>query len=469
MVKSQLQKAVPGAQVVDDPAELRRVSRDATEARGVLGRADALVLPESAEQVAALVGWCYEHDVSLTPRGGGTGFAGAAVPDGGVVVSLERMNGIRSLDPGQWRMEAEAGCTTAQIQRVARENGLVFPPDPGAAENSTLGGNIATNAGGPHAYRHGVTGAWVTGLEVVLPPGRVVKLGGPWRKNVSGYDLVHLLIGSEGTLGVVTAAWIRLIPAPESRATVMAFYSDAETGCEALANVTANGIQATALEFLDRGCLAASLGAFPFDTPDNPGFAVLAEVDGDVEQTNRSGSELAKALSSGAAGRVLRLDERSEVETLWRWRDGVSIAVTARRGGKVSEDIVVPVERLAEAVKGTIEIGARQGLEACSWGHGGDGNLHSTFLIDRDNPEELHRAEKAADDLFALALELGGSISGEHGIGTLKAGWVERALGHDVSALQTELKRVFDPKGLLNPGKKLAAPRMDGEGPGNAA
>lgn len=457
-MKRELEQALPGLAVVDDPAELRRVGRDATEGRGVLGRADVLALPDSAEQVADLMRWCYENEVAVTPRGGGTGFAGAAVPDGGVVVSLDRMNRIRSLDPGQWRMEAEAGCTTGQIHRVARENGLLFPPDPGAAENSTLGGNIATNAGGPHAYRHGVTGAWVTGLEVVLPPGRVVGLGGPWRKNVAGYDLVHLLVGSEGTLGIVTAAWLKLIPAPESRAVVFAFYPDIESGCAALTAVAAAGIQATALEFLDQGTLTAALPSFPFDAPPAPGFAVLAEVDGSRAETEHLGNELLEVLGDETSDQVMQLRKRDEIESLWRWRDGVSIAVTAQRGGKVSEDIVVPTERLAEAVQGTIEIGRGHDLEACSWGHGGDGNLHSTFLIDPDEPEDLTRAERAADELFALALKLGGSISGEHGIGLLKAGWVERALGGEVSALQSDLKHVFDPKGLLNPGKKLAPP-----------
>lgn len=458
-MKGELENAVPGALVVDDPAELRRVSRDATEARGLIGRAEALVLASSADDVAATLAWCYRHDVALTTRGGGTGFAGGAVPDGGVVLSLERMNQVRSVNPGQWRMEAEAGCSTAQIQRVARENGLLFPPDPGAAENSSLGGNIATNAGGPHAYRYGVTGNWVTGLETVLAPGEIVRFGGPWRKDVSGYDLLHLLVGSEGTLGIVTAAWLRLVPAPESQAVVIAFYDRAEIGCETLRGVAEAGIQATALEFLDHGTLSASLAAFPFAAPVEAEFAVLAAVDGHASETARVSLELVDVLGMKAID-LLRLDGRSEIESLWKWRDGVSIAVTARRGGKVSEDIVVPVDRLAEAVQGTVEIGRRHGLEACSWGHGGDGNLHSTFLVDRANDEDLRRAEQAADDLFALTLDLGGSISGEHGIGSVKSGWVQRALGARRSELQRDVKGVFDPKNLLNPGKKLGPAQL---------
>lgn len=456
MVKEELEKAVPGSLVIDDPAEMSYACSDATEAQGLSGRAEALVVAASAEEVAAVVAWCYEREVPLTLRGGGTGFAGGAVPNGGVVLSLDRMNRVRSIEPGQWRMEAEAGCTTAQIHRVAREHGLLFPPDPGAAENSTLGGNIATNAGGPHAYRYGVTGHWVTGLEVVLAPGEIVRLGGPLRKDVSGYDLMRLMIGSEGTLGVITAAWLKLVPAPEEAAVVVAFYPETRAGCDALRGVAEAGIQATALEFLDRGSLAASLGAFPFDAPADAGFAVIGEVDGHPGETARVSRELAEVLGDGALGRVLKLGDRREIADLWRWRDGVSIAVTAQRGGKVSEDIVVPVEKLAAAVNGTAEIGRRHGLDSCSWGHGGDGNLHSSFLIDRNDPEDVERAVKAADDLFALALGLGGSISGEHGIGTVKAPWVERALGARVSGLQTEIKRLFDPKNLLNPGKKLA-------------
>lgn len=456
MVKEELEKVVPGGSVITDPAEMSHAIRDATEAQGISGSAEALVTASSSEEAAALVAWCYANDVPLTTRGGGTGFAGGAVPEGGIVLSLDLMNRVRSIDSGQWRMEAEAGCTTAQIHRVAREHGLLFPPDPGAAENSTLGGNIATNAGGPHAYRYGVTGHWVTGLEVVLPPGEIVRMGGPLRKDVSGYDLMRLMIGSEGTLGVITAAWLKLVPAPEGQAVVMAFYPETQAGCDALRSVAESGIQATALEFLDRGSLAASLGSFPLEAPGDPGFAVIAEVDGHPDETSRVSDELVEVLSDGALGRVLDLDDRSDIANLWRWRDGVSIAVTAQRGGKMSEDIVVPVEQLAAAVEGTEEIGRRFGLDSCSWGHGGDGNLHSSFLIDRNDPAHVEKAKQAADELFALALRLGGSISGEHGIGTVKAPWVERALGTRISELQTEIKQLFDPKNLLNPGKKLA-------------
>jgi FAD/FMN-containing dehydrogenase len=190
---------------------------DATESRFLRGEADAVVLPQSAEEAARVVAWCYEHDVAIVPRGGGTGFAGGAVPvEGGVVIALERLTRVRSFDPLLWRINVEAGVRTGELRRIARQSGLMFPPDPGAAEQSQIGGNIATNAGGPHAFKYGVTGNWVTGLEAVVAPGELISIGGPIRKDVAGYDLKSLLVGSEGTLGLITAAWLRLLPAPEA-------------------------------------------------------------------------------------------------------------------------------------------------------------------------------------------------------------------------------------------------------------
>ena len=436
------------------PRDTAGYDRDAAEARGVRGRPDAIVRPADAQEVAAVVAFAYAHDVPLVPRGGGTGFAGGAVPvDGGVVLSLERLDAIRALDPELWRMHVEAGVTTGRVHRVARENGLLFPPDPGAAEQSQIGGNLATNAGGPHAFKYGVTGAWVTGLEVVLAPGEVVSLGGPVRKDVAGFDLLHLLIGSEGTLGIITAAWLRLIPAPEAALPVIGFYRDVAAGCAALEAVTGSGLQPAALEYLDAGALAAAAAAFPGGAPDGAGFAVIAEADGSAAEARALQGALREALGPGALD-VRAPESPGDVRALWRWRDGVSIAVSAQRGGKVSEDIAVPLDRLREAIDATVEIGRRHGLEACSWGHAGDGNLHSTFLVDRSDASQLERAADASAELFELAVALGGTVSGEHGLGSVRAGalarqWPERAL-----ELHTGVKRLFDPKNLLNPGKK---------------
>ena len=435
------------------PGDTAAYLSDETETRGVHGQADAVCRPADAEAVAAVVEWCYDRDVAIVPRGGGTGYAGGSVPiGGGVVVSLERVDRVRRFDPLLWRIQVEAGVTTARLRQLARENGLYFPPDPGAAEQSQVGGNIATNAGGPHAFKYGVTGAWVTGLEAVVAPGELVAFGGPIRKDVAGYDLRAALVGSEGTLGLVTSAWLRLVPAPEAAWPVVGFYPDARSGCAAIEAVFGNGLLVAALEFLDEGALAAA-GAALGGVPAGARFMVLAEADGDLAGARRLRAAAAEVLGAGAV-QVLSPTDPGESARIWRWRDGVSIAVGAQRGGKVSEDIVVPLDRLLEAIERTWEIGHRHALPSCSWGHAGDGNLHSTFMIEPGSADELERARAASEELFALAVELGGSISGEHGLGYVKSGHLARQWSPRALALHHELKRAFDPKGLFNPGKK---------------
>ena len=419
----------------------------------VAGRPATLVRPGDAQQVAEVVAWCYAHDVAMVPIGGRSGLAGgAAVVDARgetIAVSLERLRAVRSFEPQLWRMEAEAGVTTATIARLARENGLLFAPDPGAPEQSQLGGTIATNAGGPHAFKYGVTGDWVTGLEAVLAPGELVRVGGATRKDVAGYDLRALLTGSEGTLGIVTAAWLRFVPAPEARLALVAAYPDAAAGCDAVLRVLASGVVPAALEFFDEGAIRAAGAAYPDGGLD--GFVVVAEADGARAEAARVRDELHEALAPGSDA----LHAPPSAREIWRWRDGVSIAVAAARGAKLSEDIAVPVDRLAEAVAETVRIGARHDLEACSWGHAGDGNVHATFLLDPGDAAQRTRAGEAARELFDLALRLGGTVTAEHGIGLLKAGQLSRQWPPAAVAAHNAVKAALDPKGLFNPGKKL--------------
>jgi glycolate oxidase subunit GlcD len=422
--------------------------------RGVQGTADAVVLPSTAEEVAAVMRWCHENEVPLTARGGGTGLAGGAIPvGGGIVVGFERLNKIRQFDPLLWRMHVEAGVTTADVQRLARESGLRFPPDPGAAEISQIGGNIACNAGGPHAFKYGVTGHWVTGLEVVVPPGEVVTVGGPIRKDVAGYDVKSLLVGSEGTLGLVTAAWLRLIPAPELELPVVGLYRDAEAGVSAIERVLASGVVPAAIEYLDGVTLGYSGDAYPFGIPEGAAFMVITEADGAADEARRVAAELQEALAEDAVA-VHAPTEPSDVAGLWRWRGGAAFAILAQRGGAYSEDIAVPLDRLRDVARETLEIGERHGVPALSFGHAGDGNIHSTFLFSPDDLDEEKRADEACHELFELALRLGGTVSGEHGIGWLKRGQLEHQLGPVAYDLHLRVKQAFDPKNLLNPGKK---------------
>jgi FAD/FMN-containing dehydrogenase len=413
------------------------------DASGLSGRVGALVAPASAQEVAAVVAWCYERDVAMIPVGGRSGYSGGIVPAGpadAVGIALDRLDRVRSFEPLRWRMEAEAGVTTATVARRARESGLLFPPDPGAAEQSQLGGNLATNAGGPHAFKYGVTGRWVTGVEAVIAPGELVSFGGPVRKDVAGLDLRSLLIGSEGTLGIITSAWLRLVPAPAESFVAACAYGSVRAGCEAIDAVLGSGVVPAAVEYLDGRCIVAAPPGF-IDDVAGAELLVVCETESPGDR-----DEVLAALGPGAVS--------PPAGEVWRWREGVSIAVRAARGEKLSEDIAVPVERLAEAIDATVAIGARHGLEGCSWGHAGDGNLHSSFLLDPGDAEMRARADAAAAELFDLARALGGTASGEHGIGLLKAGQLSQQWAPAAVEAARAVKRALDPKGLFNPGKK---------------
>ena len=425
-------------------AEAVRIE-DASGARGV---APAVAHPSSAEEVRELVAWAYAHDVPILPVGGASGYSGGVVPvtDGPLLgIALDRLNRVRSFDPLLWRIEVEAGVTTATVARLARENGLLFPPDPGAPEQSQIGGNLATNAGGPHAFRYGVTSRWVTGVEAVLAPGELAYFGGPLRKDVAGYDLRSLLIGSEGTLGIITAAWLRLVPAPEERVPIVAAYGSIEAGCSAVERVLGSGVVPAALEFLEGRALVHAPPPFI----NEPGaFLVIAEAESEHEQ-----HELLEALGQDALGEGAFA---ADPQTVWRWREGIGLVLRGVRGEKLAEDIAVPLDRIREAIERTLAIGAIHDLETCTFGHIGDGNLHSTFLFDPADADAVRRSQAAAEDLFALARELSGTVSGEHGLGLLKNGQMVGQWSDAAIAAHETIKRALDPKGLFNPGKKLA-------------
>ncbi|MBF6619016.1 MAG: FAD-binding protein, partial [Patulibacter sp.] len=399
--------------------------------------------------------------VPVVPRGGGTGYSGGAVPEAGsLVLATERLVGPPSLAPEAWRGTFPAGLTTHEVQRRCFEAGLFFAPNPGSAESCLIGGNVATNAGGPRSFRYGSTRAWVSGLDVVLPDGQSARLGGDARKSVETLDLLGLVCGSEGTLGVITSVTLRLQPAPEAALPVLAVYADRASGLRAIDAVMASGVVPTALEFLDAGALRAAAAGFPGGLPDGAAFAVLTEALGTAAVATIEAATLAEALAPDALA-VLRPDDRHAVDALWRWRDGVSLAVVAARGGKLSEDVTVPLERLGDALDAVDALGREHGVEVTSWGHAGDGILHATVLVDREDGGALERARAAAHRLCDVALELGGVLSGEHGIGAVKRDATTR-LDPAVLAAQRAVKDALDPRGTMNPGRKLPPRRSSG-------
>jgi glycolate oxidase subunit GlcD len=443
---------VVGAEHVLDLEPSSPYNRDAMVAGAPAGQARLAVRPADTAEVAEVVGALYALEVPIVPRGGGTGLAGGAIPSpGAVVCSLERMTRVLELEPRLWRMHVQAGLTTAHVHRLARENGLLFPPDPGAAEQSQIGGNVATNAGGPHAFKHGATRDWVTGLQAVVAGGEVIEVGGACRKDVGGYDLRGLLVGSEGTLGVITAVRLRLTPAPARTHALAAFFASRERGCEAILEVLGAGLLVSALDFLDGHTLRIAGGGYPGEVPADAGFVLLAEVDGGEQQARSLRAELLQTLTPQA----LAIDEPAPA-ALWRWRDGVNGVVAGVKGGKVGEDVTVPPERLDELLGGFGEIAARHRLASCAWGHGADGNVHANVLIDRASQTDLAAVAAVTDELLSLVVELGGAISGEHGLGLLKSGQLSKQWSQTALRLHREAKLAFDPKGLFNPGKKLA-------------
>ena len=442
-----------GDAAVECPVVDREWLHDGTESAAVVGAAAAVVRPADAEQVAAVVGYARAQGLPIVPRGGGTGYSAGAVPfAGSLVLSLDRLRQVRSRQPENWSLGVEAGVTTAEVRRLAREDGLCFPPDPGAAEQSQIGGNVATNAGGPHCFKYGVTGRWVTAIEAVLGSGELVRVGSGLPKDVATLDLRALLVGSEGTLGVITAVWLRLMPEPEVRLPVLAVFGSAQEGADAVALAMASGVVPSALEFLDRGAIEAARASYPGELPAGAEFAVLAEADGTLAGATAEQALLADMLRPTATDLIA--PPAAAAARIWAWRDGVSLGVLAHRGGKLSEDIVVPVDRLAEAVLGVRALGEEIGLETTTWGHAGDGNLHASFMFDRADADQLARATAAAPRLFALARSLGGSISGEHGIGRFKLA-AAAELPADILRLQAAIKDVFDPAGIMNPGAKI--------------
>jgi FAD/FMN-containing dehydrogenase len=445
---------IVGDGAVTIPVADRSLLHDSTETRGLIGDALGAVFPGSTDEVAEVVRWCARTGVPFVPRGGGTGYAGGAVPDAGsLVIALHRMTAVREAVPQAWRMTVEAGLTTRGLQRAAAGEGLWFAPNPGAAEQSQIGGNIATNAGGPRSLRHGTVRAFVSGVELVLATGEVLRAGGAARKNVESLDLVGLACGSEGTVGVITAAWLRLLPRPELILPMVALYPDRAAGLAALEAAMACGCVPTSLEFVDARAFAAAAATYPRPLPVTGAFAVLAEAGGPAAAARVERDMLVEALRPGAVS-VDAPDSESEARALESWRDGVSLGVVAVRGGKVSEDFAVPFDRLGDALEMVERTAIEHSVEVACWGHAGDGNVHASVMVDRTDPLALARAEAAATAFFAIPVALSGALSGEHGIGRVKLA-AAAGLAPELLRAQRAVKNALDPQGIANPDRKV--------------
>ncbi|WP_370458862.1 FAD-binding oxidoreductase [Aggregicoccus sp. 17bor-14] len=413
---------------------------------------DLVVFPETADQVSAVFRACQASGVPFTPVGARSGKSGGCLAlHGGVSVSLERMKRILRISPEDLTAVVEPGVVTGDLMKAVEAQGLFYPPDPNSWEWCTLGGNVAENAGGPRALKYGVTRDYVIGLEWVLPDGERVRVGRQTIKGVAGYDLVGLFVGSEGTLGVATEITLQLIPLPRHVKTALVVFDSVLAAARAVSAVLAAGILPRTLELIDEVALRAVDGR-GFDFPKGAGSSLIVEVDGSVEEGLYAElAQLAELCEGLGAQQVLVAQDESQRERLWGARRAISPALRTLARAKVSEDIVVPRSRIPEFIERYKAMGAELGLTVASYGHAGDGNLHANILY--DGPHERAKVEQAIERMLRLTVELGGTITGEHGVGYAKRGYLALEQSEPLLRLQARLKGVLDPSGLLNPGK----------------
>jgi glycolate oxidase len=446
----ELRNSVPAGIVVTETDTMEGYRRDMADLVAA-GKPLAVLRPTDAAQVADIMRWATRTKTVVVPRGAGTGLSGGATAiDDCVVVSMERMHAIRSIDPVNQTAVVEAGVINADVGRAVADLGLFYPPDPGSFEISSIGGNLATNAGGMRCVKYGVTRNSVLGLEVVLSDGRILRTGGQTVKNVAGLDLTQLFIGSEGTLGIITAATLRLQPTPVAIATFVATFSTLEAGAAALDEIFASGVVPSMLEIMDRATVNAVEDYQRMDLDREAALLIVGQADGSdalaqvekmVSCCERAGADLAMAT-----------EDPAEAELLLRARRLAGTALI-EQGPTVIEDVGVPRARLAELLTAVTEIGARTGVRIATVGHAGDGNIHPILQLDDLTEETRQRAMAAAEEICAAALALDGTITGEHGVGQLKQPWLREQLDEDSLAVQASIKLALDPNLLLNPGR----------------
>lgn len=418
--------------------------------------ADIVVFPGTTEDVAGVVRICAERRIPLVPRGAGTGYTGGSVPTrGGVVVSLERMNRILDIDEANLVAVVEPNVITGDLQDAVEKIGLFYPPDPASLRQSVLGGNVAECAGGPRAFKYGTTKRYVLGLEAVLPTGEVIHTGGKAVKNVVGYDLTQLLVGSEGTLAIITRIILRLVPKPPLQITLRATFPDVESSAAAVVNITRARVVPAALELIDGESLEAVARNLNVRSlaPAGTAALLLLEVDGIAEAIGEEASRVEEACRAAGATEVLRARNEEERQELWRVRRELSMSLKMIASLKFNHDVVVPKGRIPDLFALVRDIRERFSLRIPCFGHAGDGNIHVNIMVDKDDREEIARAHQAEEMLFAGVVALEGSISGEHGIGFAKARFLPLELSDDEIALMKRVKTAFDPHGILNPGK----------------
>lgn len=418
---------------------------------------EVVVFAQSTEQVAAVLRYANEHEVPVYTRGAGVGYVGGCVPvQGGIALSVAQMNDILEVNTGDGVAVVQPGVITGHLQEAARTKGWYYPPDPASLKECSIGGNIATNAGGPRCLKYGVTKQYVLGLEVVTATGEIMRVGGRCHKNKTGFDLTTLMCGSEGMLGVVTEATVRIIPHPETRAMLGASFVDFTGAAAAVQAILDAGILPSALEITDAFTLAAARDYLGEDSLPPGDAYLMVEIDGRVSSVKNELEGLTKLLNELGALRINEASDEAACEEIWQLRRDFSYSLKHTGLTKLNEDIVVPRSKLVELVNFARQLQKDTGIPVACFGHAGDGNIHTNLMVeDYSDPVIKKRADAAVDKLFTWVLEHDGAITGEHGVGLAKKPWIKQALGPVSFAMHKQIKQAMDPKGILNPGKFL--------------
>jgi glycolate oxidase len=450
-VLSKLELIVTEENLVVDPARVEAYGADAVKEKFP---PEAVVFPESTAEMVEILKLANEYLFPVTARGGGVGYTGGAVPvDGGIVIGTDRMNKLIEVNADDLYAVCQPGMRTIEVQQAVEKQGLMFAPDPASYKDSFIGGNIAENAGGMRTPKYGVTKHHVLGLEVVTATGEVIRTGGKTVKNVVGFDLTGLMCGSEGMLGIITEATLKLLPLPEATSTVRANFHSMEAACKVLTRFTPHGLLPMAMEVIDKFCVAAIEETFAFGLSRDAGAILLVAVDGSSDEVEKNAVLIERVISENGGFDILRARSKEEEDRLWDVRRAISPSLMKYGTLKINEDVVVPRSKVPELVRRIEEIGKRHDTFVANFGHAGDGNIHVNFVVDRDDPDAIARARECVSETFRLSVALGGTISGEHGIGYVKAPYLEYAIDRPTLEIMKGIKRVFDPNGILNPGK----------------
>ncbi|MCP5521424.1 MAG: FAD-binding protein [Verrucomicrobiales bacterium] len=417
---------------------------------------DAVVLARSTAAVSAVLRFANQHRIPVTPRGAGHGYVGGCVPlQGGIALSLDRMNRIKQIHAGDFVAVVQPGVRTQQLQDKVEAKGLFYPPDPASRSDCSLGGNIVTNAGGPRCLKYGVTRDYVLGLEVVLADGTICRLGSRTHKNKTGFELARMFVGSEGLLGVITEATLKLLPLPPYRGCVAVGYDTAPAAAKAIQDIFAAGILPCALEVADGFTLAAARKRTGSRQLEGCNAMIIVEVDGQERSVRAELREVEKAARQPGTRFVQRALGAAACEKVWQVRREFSYSLRDTGLTKLNEDVAVPRSRLVGLFNFAARLQKKHGFPVACFGHAGDGNIHVNIMVDETSPGWKERSERALDDLFTRVIDWGGVITGEHGVGLAKKRWFPQAISPEVQALHRTVKQALDPNGILNPGKFL--------------